>query len=58
MKLKIYQVDAFADNLFSGNPAAVVPLNFWLSDNTMQLIAEENNLSETAFFVKKKKLII
>ena len=55
MKLKIYQVDAFADNLFSGNPAAVVPLNFWLSDNTMQLIAEENNLSETAFFVRTKK---
>ena len=55
MKLKIYQVDAFADNLFSGNPAAVVPLNFWLSDDTMQLIAEENNLSETAFFVRTKK---
>ncbi len=55
MRLKIYQVDAFADNLFSGNPAAVVPLNFWLFDDTMQSIAEENNLSETAFFVKRKK---
>ena len=39
-------------------PAAVVPLNFWLSDDTMQLIAEENNLSETAFFVKQKKPMI
>ena len=51
MKFKIYQVDAFADCVFSGNPAAVVPLENWLPDETMQKIALENNLSETAFFV-------
>lgn len=48
--LPIYQVDAFASNLFKGNPAAVCPLDKWLSDETMQAIAAENNLSETAFF--------
>lgn len=53
MKIPIYQVDAFADKLFGGNPAAVCPLESWLSDETMQNIAEENNLSETAFFIKK-----
>jgi PhzF family phenazine biosynthesis protein len=47
----IYQVDAFAEERFSGNPAAVVPLTEWLSDSLMQKIAMENNLSETAFFV-------
>ena len=51
MKLKIYQIDAFADKIFEGNPAAVVPLNEWLSDKTLQNIALENNLSETAFYV-------
>jgi len=51
MKLQIYQADAFADSLFKGNPAAVVPLAEWLSDETMQQIAMENNLSETAFFI-------
>ncbi|WP_417793410.1 PhzF family phenazine biosynthesis protein [Terasakiella pusilla] len=51
MKLDIYQVDAFADNVFEGNPAAVVPLTDWLDDDTMLGIAAENNLSETAFFV-------
>ncbi len=51
MKLNIYQVDAFAENIFEGNPAAVVPLENWLPDNLMQQIAMENNLSETAFFV-------
>ncbi len=51
MKLPIYQVDAFTDHLFGGNPAAVVPLQTWLPDETMQLIARENNLAETAFFV-------
>ena len=51
MKLKIYQVDAFTDKLFGGNPAAVVPLKEWLPDTTMQQIASENNLAETAFFV-------
>lgn len=52
MKYKIYQVDAFTDHLFSGNPAAVCPLESWLPDQAMQNIAMENNLSETAFFVK------
>lgn len=47
----IFQVDAFTSELFGGNSAAVVPLESWLSDRTMQLIARENNLAETAFFV-------
>ncbi|MBN2025845.1 MAG: PhzF family phenazine biosynthesis protein [Actinobacteria bacterium] len=51
MKLPLYQVDAFASRLFTGNPAAVVPLREWLEDAAMQAIAMENNLSETAFFV-------
>lgn len=51
MKLDIYQIDAFAEKQFEGNPAAVVPLDEWLSDSVMQAIAEENNLAETAFFV-------
>ncbi|HPE75232.1 MAG TPA: PhzF family phenazine biosynthesis protein [Draconibacterium sp.] len=51
MKLKIYQVDAFAENIFEGNPAAVIPLKRWLPDETLQKIALENNLSETAFFI-------
>lgn len=51
MKLPIYQIDAFAERVFAGNPAAVCPLQEWLSDEIMQSIAEENNLSETAFFV-------
>lgn len=51
MELRIWQVDAFADRLFEGNPAAVVALEAWLPDETMQAIAAENNLSETAFFV-------
>ncbi|MEF2546984.1 PhzF family phenazine biosynthesis protein [Aurantimonas sp. E1-2-R+4] len=50
-RLPLYQVDAFTDRLFSGNPAAVVPLESWLPDATMQAIAAENNLAETAFFV-------
>lgn len=52
MKQKIYQVDAFARDLFSGNPAAVCLLEEWLSDDMMQKIAMENNLAETAFVVK------
>jgi PhzF family phenazine biosynthesis protein len=52
MLLSIYQVDAFAEKVFKGNPAAVIPLHDWLSDEVMQQIAMENNLSETAFFVK------
>lgn len=49
--LPIYQVDAFAERLFAGNPAAVVPLDHWLPDALLQDIAAENNLSETVFFV-------
>lgn len=52
MKLPIYIVDAFAKKLFSGNPAAICPLDSWLAEETMQNIAMENNLSETAFIVK------
>jgi PhzF family phenazine biosynthesis protein len=52
MKQMIFQVDAFTDHLFGGNPAAVCPLEKWLPDSTMQNIAMENNLAETAFFVK------
>ena len=51
MRLPIYQIDAFASEPFSGNPAAVVPLDEWLPEKRMQAIAGENNLSETAFFV-------
>jgi len=53
MKLKIYQIDAFTDKVFSGNPAAVCPLDHWLNDDIMQNIALENNLAETAFYVKE-----
>ena len=53
MELKIYQIDAFTKKIFSGNPAAVVPLTEWIDDKTMQNIALENNLAETAFFVNK-----
>jgi PhzF family phenazine biosynthesis protein len=53
MKLPLYQVDAFSDRSFSGNPAAVVPLERWLDDRTLQAIANENNLAETAFFVRE-----
>lgn len=54
MELDIYQVDAFADQIFKGNPAMVVPLKKWLPDNVMQEIAAENNLSETAFYVPEE----
>ena len=53
MELDLYQVDAFAEDVFGGNPAGVVPLFEWPSDELMQNIAAENNLSETAFFVRK-----
>lgn len=52
--MKIYKIDAFTDKIFSGNPAAVCPLENWLSDELMQKIALENNLSETAFYIKKE----
>lgn len=51
MRIPIYQVDAFSGRAFAGNPAAICPLDSWLSDEQMQSIATENNLSETAFFV-------
>lgn len=50
--MKIYQIDAFTKSVFSGNPAAVCPLEQWLSDEIMQKIAAENNLAETAFYLK------
>lgn len=53
MRIPIYQIDAFTDTQFQGNPAAVCPLDTWLEDDLMQKIAAENNLSETAFFVKQ-----
>jgi predicted PhzF superfamily epimerase YddE/YHI9 len=53
MRLPLFQVDAFASAVFRGNPAAVVPLEDWLDDATMQAIAAENNLSETAFVVRE-----
>ena len=52
-ELPIYQVDAFASEVFAGNPAAVCPLEAWLPDEVMQAIAMENNLAETAFFVAR-----
>lgn len=52
-ELTIYQIDAFTSELFGGNPAAVIPLEYWLPESTMQAIAQENNLSETAFFVPR-----
>lgn len=56
MKIPIYQIDAFADKLFTGNPAAVCPLKEWLEDELLQNIAAENNLSETAFFVRENEI--
>jgi PhzF family phenazine biosynthesis protein len=53
MQLKLWQVDAFAEKLFEGNPAAIVPLDKWIDDGLMQRIAKENNLAETAFFVRR-----
>jgi len=54
-KIKIYQVDAFTDQLFKGNPAAVCILDEWLPDEKMQSIAAENNLAETAYIIPKEK---
>jgi PhzF family phenazine biosynthesis protein len=53
VKLPIFQIDAFAGQVFHGNPAAVCPLDEWIDDAKMQAIASENNLAETAFFVRK-----
>ena len=54
MNLNLWQVDAFAARPLEGNPAALVPLEKWLPDDLMQKIANENNLAETAFFVRKR----
>lgn len=54
MNIPIYQVDAFTNKLFGGNPAAICPLEDWLPYETMQKIAAENNLAETAFYVKNE----
>ena len=56
IEIPIYIIDAFTDKRFSGNPAAVCPLSEWLEDDVLQSIASENNLSETAFFVKDKDI--
>jgi PhzF family phenazine biosynthesis protein len=53
MRIPLYQVDAFASRVFAGNPAAVCPLEAWIEPSLMQSIALENNLSETAFIVKR-----
>ena len=53
MRLDIFQVDAFSDKIFKGNPACVIPLEKWLSDNILLKIAKENAVSETAFFINK-----
>lgn len=55
MEITLYQVDAFAEKIFEGNPAAVCPLESWLPDSFLQNIALENNLAETAFFVPEKE---
>lgn len=54
MTLKFYQVDSFTNHILGGNPAAVIPLTEWLSDDFLQAIAFENNLSETAYFIQQK----
>jgi len=54
MNIPIYQIDAFSNRVFAGNPAAVCPLEEWLEDSVLQAIAQENNLSETAFFVPEE----
>ncbi len=53
MTISVYQVDAFSNTIFGGNPAAVCPIDHWLNDGLMQRMAMENNLSETAFIVKE-----
>ena len=53
MEIDIFQIDAFTSELFKGNPACVMPLNNWLPDDLLLRIAKENNVSETAFFIKE-----
>ena len=50
MKLELYQIDAFTDKIFGGNPACIVPLENWLPDEILLNIAKENAVAETAFF--------
>jgi PhzF family phenazine biosynthesis protein len=57
MELILYQIDAFTDTIFGGNPACVVPLNKWLPDEILLKIAKENAVAETAFFVDKGEKI-
>jgi len=57
MKLELYQIDAFTNKTFGGNPACVVPLNEWLSDDLLLQIAKENAVAETAFFIDKGERI-
>ena len=57
MKINIYQIDAFSDQVFKGNPACVVPLKEWLPDSTLLNIAKENAVAETAFFVIENDII-
>ena len=57
MKLNVYQIDAFTDKIFGGNPACVVPLENWLSDEILLKIAKENAVAETAFYVVNGKRI-
>ena len=54
MKLPVFQIDAFSDKVFGGNPSCVVPLKNWLKDEVLLKIAQENAVAETAFFVKKR----
>ena len=56
MELPIFQVDAFSDRCFGGNPAAVCVVDEWPEDALMQAIAEENNLAETAFCTKEREV--
>jgi PhzF family phenazine biosynthesis protein len=55
MRIPLYHIDAFSGRVFGGNPAAVCPLEEWLDDSVLQAIAQENNLSETAFFVREEE---
>ena len=57
MKLPIFQIDAFSDKVFGGNPACVVPLENWLKDEVLLKIAQENAVAETAFFIDQKDFI-
>ncbi len=55
MEISVFQVDAFTSKVFTGNPAAVCPLETWIPDSSLQSIAAENNLAETAFFVRSRQ---